>query len=59
MLLTRDMVSDQYYPSRDEIEYVFYDDCLDEDEMAVIAKPGYNQGAVIITVYKLRVSDYE
>ncbi len=58
-LLTGDVVTDQYDPDYDETKYVIYGDCLNKDEMAVIAKLGYNQDAVIITVYKLRVTDYE
>lgn len=58
-LLAGDIVNDQYDPDKNEIKYLIYGDCLNGDEMAVVAKLGYNQDAVIITVYRLRVTDYE
>jgi hypothetical protein len=34
-------------------------DARNNDEIAVVAKLGYNQTTVIITVYRLRISDYD
>jgi hypothetical protein len=42
-----------------EEKYVLYGDARNNDEIAVVAKLGYNQTTVIITVYRLRISDYD
>lgn len=34
-------------------------DARSSDEIAVVAKLGYNQNTVIITVFRLRISDYD
>jgi hypothetical protein len=58
-LLNGDIVSDQYDADREEVKYELYGDSLERDEMAVIFKLGYNNDAIIITVYRLRITDYE
>ncbi|HEX4951304.1 MAG TPA: DUF4258 domain-containing protein [Blastocatellia bacterium] len=42
-----------------EEKYVLYGDACNNDEIAVVAKLGYNQTTVIITVFRLRISDYD
>jgi hypothetical protein len=58
-LLTGEIVKDQYDPDVDETKYGLYGDSLSGEEMAVIAKLGYNHDAVIITAYRLQITDYE
>lgn len=48
-LLTGEIVSDQYDADRGEVKYELYGDSLDADEMA----------AIFITVYRLRITDYD
>jgi hypothetical protein len=58
-LLIGEIVRDRIDPDRNETKYVIYGESLRTDEMAAIVKLGYNSDAVIITVYRLRISDYE
>jgi hypothetical protein len=58
-LLTGEIVGDQYDADRGEIKYELYGDSLAGDEMGIIFKPGYNNDAIIITVYRLRITDYD
>lgn len=58
-ILTGEIVEEQYDLKRKENKYVIYGDCLDETEMAVVAKLTYNQGVGVITVYRLRITDYD
>jgi hypothetical protein len=58
-ILTGDIVDCQRDVGRDENKYVIYGDCVDEDEMAVVAKLTYNKNVGVITVYRLRITDYD
>lgn len=58
-ILTGDIVECQYDAARDENKYVIYGDCVSEDEMAVVAKLTYNNSVGVITVYRLRITDYD
>ena len=42
-----------------EDKYLLYGDARNSDEIAVVAKLGYNQTTVIITVFRLRITDYD
>jgi len=58
-ILTGEIVDCQYDVGRGENKYVIYGDCLNEDEMAAIAKLTYNNNVGVITVYRLRITDYD
>ena len=58
-ILTGDIVDCQYDVARDGNKYVIYGDCVNEDEMAVVAKLTYNNNVGVITVYRLRITDYD
>lgn len=42
-----------------EEKYLIYGDAESGDEMACVAKLGYNNATLIITVFRLRTTDYE
>jgi uncharacterized protein DUF4258 len=58
-ILTGDIVDCQRDIGRNENKYVIYGDCVYEDEMAVVAKLTYNKNVGVITVYRLRITDYD
>ena len=58
-ILTGEIIEQQFDEQRGEDKYVVYGDCLNEDEMAVVAKLTYNLKVGVITVYRLRVTDYD
>ena len=58
-ILTGEIIEQQYDLKRKEYKYVICGDSLDEAEMAVVAKLIYNQDVGVITVYRLRITDYE
>jgi hypothetical protein len=58
-ILTGDIVDCQRDIGRGENKYVIYGDCVSEDEMAVVAKLTYNKNVGVITVYRLRITDYD
>ena len=58
-ILTGEIVDCQYDVGRGENKYVIYGDCLSEGEMAVVAKLAYNNSVGVITVYRLRITDYD
>lgn len=58
-ILTGEIVEQQYDLKRKEYKYVIYGECLDEAEIAVVAKLTYNQGVGVITIYRLRITDYD
>ena len=58
-ILTGEIVEQQYDLKRQENKYVSYGGSLDESEMAVVAKLIYNQGVGVITVFRLRITDYD
>lgn len=58
-LLSGEIVEQQFDEDWQEEKYVIYGDARNGDEMAVIAKLGYNRATVVITVYRLRITDYD
>lgn len=58
-ILTGEIVEDQYDGLYKEVKYVVYGDTLAGDEMAVVARWDEAQSVVVITVYRLRITDYE
>jgi len=38
---------------------VIYGDSLNNDEIALVARLGFEDDTVIITVYRLRIDDYD
>jgi hypothetical protein len=58
-ILTGEIIEQQYDVQRHENKYIVYGDCVNEDEMAVVAKLTYNRGVGVITVYRLRITDYD
>jgi hypothetical protein len=58
-ILTGEIVKDQYDEFYKEMKYVIYGDALAGDEMAVVARWDNSRSVVVITVYRLRITDYE
>ena len=58
-ILTGEIIEQQFDVERGETKYLVFGDSLSKDEMAVVARLGYNDDTVIITVYRLRITDYE
>jgi len=58
-ILTGEIIERQYDLLRNENKYVIYGDCVNEDEVAVVAKLTYNRNVGVITVYRLRITDYD
>lgn len=58
-LLTGEIVEQQFDVDRQEEKYLLYGDAQNGDEMAVVARVGYNDATVIITTFRLRITDYE
>lgn len=58
-ILTGEIIEQQYDDERNENKYVIYGDCSNADEMAVVAKLAYNNNVAVITVYRLRMTDYD
>jgi hypothetical protein len=57
-ILTGEIIEDQYDALYGETKYVIYGDTLASDEMAVVARWDEAQSIVVITVYRLRITDY-
>ena len=58
-ILTGEIIKDQFDLRYQQIKYVIYGDTLAGDEMALVARWDDAQQVVVITVYRLRVDDYE
>lgn len=58
-ILTGEIIEQQFDAERGEDKYLIFGDSLMADEMAVVARLGYNDDTVIITAYRLRITDYE
>lgn len=58
-ILTGEIVRDQYDPKYKQLKYVIYGDSLSNMEIAVIARWDDGSKVVVITVFRLRVDDYE
>lgn len=57
-ILTGEIIEDQYDELYGEVKYMIYGDTLAGDEMAVVARWDESQSVVVITVYRLRITDY-
>ena len=58
-ILTGEIIEQQSDLDHGEDKYVIYGDSRQGNEMAAVAKLGYNDAAIIITVYRLRIDDYD
>ena len=58
-ILTGEIIQDQYDELYGETKYVLYGDTLAGNEMAVVARWDEVQSVVVITAYRLRITDYE
>src|SRR2546425_7944743 len=58
-ILTGEIIKDQYDDLYGEVKYVIYGDTLAGDEMAVVARWDESQNVVVITIFRLRIIDYE
>ncbi|MBL8189408.1 MAG: DUF4258 domain-containing protein [Acidobacteria bacterium] len=58
-ILTGEIVRDQYDPKYQQMKYVIYGDSLSHDEIAVVARWDDDSKVVVITVFRLRVGNYE
>ena len=56
-ILTGEIVEQQLDDGEDK--YVIYGDARNGNEMAVIAKFGYDDGVIVITVFRLMFTDYD
>jgi hypothetical protein len=54
-----EIIKDQYDELYKEVKYVIYGDTLAGDEMAGVARWDDARSVVVITVYRLRITDYE
>jgi hypothetical protein len=58
-LLTGEIIKDQYDALYGETKYVIYGDTLAGEEIAVVARWDEVQAVVVITIYRLRITDYD
>lgn len=58
-LLTGEIIEQQFDEDWQEEKYVVYGDACNGDEIAVVAKLGHNRATVVITIYRLRITDYD
>ncbi len=58
-LLTGEIVEQQFDEDWQQEKYVIYGDARSGDEIAVVAKLGHDRATVVITVYRLRITDYD
>jgi hypothetical protein len=58
-ILTGEIVKDQYDERYGHMKHVIYGDALTGDEMAVVARWDESQNVVVITIFRLRITDYE
>ncbi|MFN0110653.1 MAG: DUF4258 domain-containing protein [Blastocatellia bacterium] len=58
-ILTGEIVRDQYDPVYQQLKYIIYGDSLFNDEIAVVARWDDESKVVVITVFRLRIDDYE
>ena len=56
-ILTRGIMEQQL--DEGEEKYLLYGAARNNAEIAVVARLGYNQTTVVITVFSLRISDYD
>ena len=58
-ILTGEIVKDQYDELYGEVKHLIYGDTLAGDEMAVVARWNESRSVVVITIFRLRITDYE
>jgi len=58
-ILTGEIIKDQYDELYGEVKYVIYGDTLADDEVAVVARWDESRNVVVITIFRLRITDYE
>src|SRR5262249_40442000 len=58
-ILTGEIIKDQYDDLYRGVKYVIYRDTLAGDEMAVVARWDESQNVVVITIFRLRIADYD
>jgi hypothetical protein len=58
-ILTGEIVEDQYDLRYRQTKYVIYGNTQSGAEMGLIARLDYTTGVVVITVYRLRIDDYD
>lgn len=57
-VLTGEIIEDQYDELYGEVKYVIYGDTRAGGEMAVVARWDESKTVVVITIYRLRITDY-
>jgi Domain of unknown function (DUF4258) len=58
-ILTGEIVEDQYDERYQQMKYVFYGDAKNGGEIGLIARWDHLPAIVVITVYRLRIDDYD
>lgn len=58
-IYTGEIVADQYDPEYDQVKYKIYGDALSGDELGMIARWDDFNNVVVITVFRLRIEDYD
>ena len=58
-ILTGEIVEDQYDERYQQTKYVIYGDATNGDEIGLIARWDHLPGIVVITIYRLRIDDYD
>lgn len=58
-LLTGEIIEQQFDDDGREDKYLIYGDARNNDEMALTARLGYNKTTIVITVFRLRITDYD
>jgi Domain of unknown function (DUF4258) len=58
-ILTGEIIKDQYDDRYGDVKYVIYGDTLASEEMALVARWDESRDVVVITIFRLRVTDYD
>ena len=58
-ILTGEIMGDQFDIGYGDTKYVIYGDALDDREIGVVAKMDVYGNVAVITVYQLKITDYE
>jgi hypothetical protein len=58
-LLTGEIIEDQFDIKYQDTKYVIYGDALDDKEIGVVVKIDVYGNVAVITVYQLKITDYE
>ena len=57
--MTGEIIKDQYDPEYGEVKYVIYGDSMAGAEVGVVAKWDEVNNVVVITIFRLRITDYD